>query len=65
MNALPNNKNLDRTKLEAFADNEINLNEKLKHDFGRVEKIVGKGENTGYQYFLLFQQCFQKPSLFG
>ena len=28
-----------------------------------VENIVGKGENTGYQYFLLPPQCFQKPSL--
>ena len=27
------------------------------HD--RVENIVGKGENAGYQYFLLFPQCFQ------
>ena len=23
------------------------------------ENIVGKGENTGNQYFLLFLQCFQ------
>ena len=28
-----------------------------------VENIVGKGENTGYQHFLLFPQCFQKDSL--
>ena len=27
--------------------------------FDRVENIVGKGENAGYQYFLLFPQCFQ------
>ena len=26
----------------------------------RVESIVGKGENEGYQHFLLFSQCFQK-----
>ena len=25
----------------------------------RKENIVGKGENAGYQHFLLFQQCFQ------
>ena len=31
----------------------------------RVENIVGKGENAGYQHFLLFPQCFQKPSLSG
>ena len=26
----------------------------------RVENIAGKGENAGYQHFLLFPQCFQK-----
>ena len=28
----------------------------------QVENIVGKGENAGYQHFLLFPQCFQKAS---
>ena len=28
----------------------------------RVENIVGKGENAGYQHFLLFSQCFVKAS---
>ena len=32
---------------------------------GRVENIVGKGENAGYQLFLLFPQCFQKAFLSG
>ena len=27
--------------------------EKLKLVFGKVEKAVGKGENAGYQHFLL------------
>ena len=27
----------------------------------RVENIVGKGENAGYQHFLPFLQFFQKP----
>ena len=31
-------------------------------DSDRIENIVGKGENAGYQYFLLFSQCFHKPS---
>ena len=30
-----------------------------------VEKIVGKGENAGYQHFLVFPQCFLKLSLSG
>ena len=28
-------------------------------------KHVGKGENAGYQHFLLFLQCFQKASFPG
>ena len=28
--------------------------------FDKVENIVGKGENAGYQHFLLFPQWFQK-----
>ena len=31
----------------------------------RAENIVGKGKNAGYQHFLLFPQCFQKPSISG
>ena len=27
-----------------------------------IENIVGKGENAGYQHFLLFPQCLQKAS---
>ena len=30
--------------------------------FDSVENIVGKGENAGYQRFLHFPQCFEKPS---
>ena len=31
--------------------------------FDRVENIVVKGENAGYQHFLLFPQCFEKASI--
>ena len=31
----------------------------------RVENIVGKEENAGYQHFLFFPQCFQKASFSG
>ena len=30
-----------------------------------IENIVGKGENAGYQHFLLFPRCFQKASFPG
>ena len=65
LNSLPHNKILDWSKLKAFADDKLNATEKLKFVLGRVENIVGKGENAGYQHFLLFPQCFQKPSLSG
>ena len=32
--------------------------------FDAVENIVGKGENAGYQHFLLFLQSFQKFFVF-
>ena len=57
---LPNNKFLDCSKLKAFADEKINMAEKLHFVLGWVENIVGKEENDGYQHFLLFPQCFQK-----
>ena len=31
----------------------------------RVENIVRKGENAGYQHFLLFPHSFQKASYTG
>ena len=33
--------------------------------FDLVENVMEKGQNIGYQHFLLFPQCFHKPSLFG
>ena len=61
-NSLPNNKIFDLSKFKAFADDKIILTQKLKFLMGRVENIVGKGENAAYQHFLLFPQCFQKLS---
>ena len=41
-------KSLPNNKLKAFADNKINVIEKLNISFGvRVKDIVEKGENTG------------------
>ena len=64
-NSLPNDKILDVTKLKAFADNKINVAQMMIPVFDRVENIVGKGENAGYQHFLLFLQCFQKATFSG
>ena len=65
VNSLPNDKTLDVTKLKAFADNKINVGQMMISVFDRVENIVGKGENAGYQHFLIFPQCFQKASFSG
>ena len=51
--------------MKALADDKMNVTEKLKFGLGRVENIMGKGENAGYQHFLLFPLCFQKASLPG
>ena len=63
--SLPNDKILDWSKFKAFADDKIITTQKLQLALGRVENIVGKGENAGYQHFLLFPQCFQKLSFPG
>ena len=57
-NSLPTDKFLDWSK-----DNIINVSEDLKFVLGRVENIVGKEENAGYQHFLIFLRCFQKASV--
>ena len=57
---LPNNKILDQSKLKAFAGDKINFTKKLKFALKRVENIVGRRGNTGFQYFLLFMPLHQK-----
>ena len=57
--------NIDWSKLKVFADDKLNINEKLKFCFGKVENIMGKGENAGYKHFLFFPQCFQMSSSQG
>ena len=46
--------NFGLVQIVAFADDKINLAENSKLVLGREENIVGKGENAGYQHFLLF-----------
>ena len=38
----------------------LNMIQMMKLIFDSAENIVGKGENAGYQHFLLFPQCFHK-----
>ena len=53
--SLPNDKFYDMPKLKAFTDDKVIIAKKLKFVLERVEN-VGKGENAGYQHFLLFPQ---------
>ena len=59
---MPNNKSLDVAKLKASADDKYNVVKMMISPFLRLENVVGKGENAGFQHFLLFPQCFPKPS---
>ena len=54
---LPNDKFLGWSKLKAFADGKINMTKNLQIALGRLENIVGKRENAGYEHFLLYPQC--------
>ena len=45
------------SKLKAFADNKIKVNEKLKCGFGRVENIVEKGENAFFPFPTMFSKA--------
>ena len=57
--------NLWPFQIESIASDNSNVNQKLKFALGMAENIVRKGENAGYQHFLLFPQCFQKASSVG
>ena len=43
----------------------LNTEQHGRGPLGRTENIVGKGENAGYQHFLLFLQSFQKYTFSG
>ena len=62
---LPNDKILDWSKFKAPADDKINVTQNLKFVLGKVENILGKGENAGYHHFHLFPKCFQKSPSSG
>ena len=56
--SLPYKKFLKSTKFQAFADNKSDVTTRMISVFIRQETVVGKGDNAGYQHFLLFPQCF-------
>ena len=52
-------------QIESICRQQNNVAEKFKFLLERVENIVGKGENAGYQHFLPFPQRFQKAPVTG
>ena len=60
VNPFSNNKFLDSSRLQEFADNIFNFDENGKHFSKRVGNAMGKGEIAHYMQFLLFPLCFQK-----
>ena len=48
------------SKMKAFADNKMNMIQKLIFHLKSVKNIVGGVENAGNQHFLLSPQCFQE-----
>ena len=50
------------SKLKDFADDILKIIKMMISLIDIVENIVRKGENAGDQHFLLFPQCFPKPS---
>ena len=38
---------------------------KSRRQVKRIKKIEGKGENSSYQHFPPFQQCFRRPFFYG
>ena len=64
-NLLPDVKISDWSKLKAFADNKLSVTQNVKVVFHRIEDVVDKEENAGYQLFLLLPQYFQKAFSFS
>ena len=48
-----------------FADEKFIVSQNMKFVFHRVENIVGKGGNAGYQHFLPFPQVFLRSQHFA
>ena len=65
LNPLPDDKFLDSSKLEEFADDNFKFDKNGRKLSKRVENTVGKGEIARYKQFLLLPQCFQKACFPG
>ena len=57
--------NLKLLQIQSTCRRQNKCDQKFEICFGMVENILEKGENAGYQHFLLFSKCFQKPPCSG
>ena len=60
VNSLPNDKILHWSESKEFADDRINMTEKLKIVLGRVENMVGKGEMLVTRIFSFSHNVFKR-----
>ena len=60
VNPLPDDKILGLPKFKALADDKSNVTQNIKVVFHRIENIMGKGENAGYQHLPFFSTMFSK-----
>ena len=60
LNSLPKDTILRMFEFKASADYKFGVAEIMEFVFGRLENVVGKGDNAGYQHFLLFSTIFSK-----
>ena len=63
-NPLQKGKILDWFKMKALADDKVNIAEIIISLSNRVENIVRKGENAGFQHFSHFPTMFSKALFF-
>ena len=57
--------NFREVQIERNCRRQNKCDTKIESYFWKGRKLVGKGENAGYQHFLLFPQYFQKTSFTG
>ena len=67
LSSLTKRPHLRYDQIESICRRQIkhNINKMTISLSDRVENTEGKGENAGYQHFLLFPHCFPKPSSLG
>ena len=56
---------MDWTRVDPFTDSKFNVADLVISVHDRIENIVGKGENAGYQNFIISPLCSEKATSKG